>query len=155
MIRVTDSILLHHSPSDVFDIVADPYHQLQWDAATLQSVEQLTPGPLAQGARYRAKFRGLGSAEYEFAEYEPGRRFAHRGTNLFGSIYHLFEFELVPEGTRLTQTSTLTPRGIGRIIAPFLRGQLRNRLRTMNVEISEYLRTHSPGSDSSDEKRVG
>jgi hypothetical protein len=142
MVTVTESIILQRPPNEVFDIVADPHRQLEWDSGTLQSVEILTPGPLAQGARVQAQMRGLGSVEYEFAEYEPGQRFAHRGTNRLGEVYHRFEFEAVAEGTRLTQTSTLTPKGIGHLLAPFMRGMLRNRLRTMNQEIDGYLRTH-------------
>lgn len=139
MIEVSDSIILHRSVADVFAVVADPEHQLEWDSETLKRVEKLTRGPLERGARYRGEFSGLGVVEYEFAEYVPPRRFAHRTSMRMGEINHTFAFETVPEGTQLTQTSTLKPRGLWKLIAPFLRGMLRNRLRTMNTEIQSYL----------------
>ena len=148
MISVTESIVVPHPPNEVFEVVADPYQQLRWDTSALQSVEPLTPGPLGQGSRFLVRYKGLGSAEYEFAEFEPGRRFAHWGSNLMGKIYHTFELEAVPEGTRLTQTSTIRLTGMGRMLAPFLRKSMRKRLQTMNKEISEYLRTRPPGGTS-------
>ena len=104
MIEVSDSVVIAREPADAFDVAADPERQLEWDPQTL-SVEKLTPGPLGRGARYRVEVKRLGVVEYEFPEFDRPVRFAHRGPVKVGEMYHTFELEPVPGGTRLTQPS--------------------------------------------------
>ena len=138
MIEVSDSVVIAREPADVFDVAADPERQLEWDAQTL-SVEKLTPGPLGRGARYRVKVKALGVVEYEFPEFDRPARFAHRGPVKVGEMYHTFEFEPVPDGTRLTQAIRAEPRGIGRLLRPVLAPMLRKLVRTLNAELKEHL----------------
>jgi hypothetical protein len=72
---------------------ADPSIQLKWDAGTLRRVEKLTEGPLARGSRFRGQFKGFGTVEYEFVEYEPPRRFAHQAEIKMGRMWHVFTLE--------------------------------------------------------------
>jgi hypothetical protein len=139
MLQVSESVIIARAPQEIFDIAADPHAQLKWDPATLQHVEQLTPGSLAQGARYRGRFKGFGVVEYEFVEYESGKRFAHHALMTIGDMQHRFEFEAVPEGTRLTQTLLVEPKGIGKLLALIMPMMLRRRLRTINTEIRGYV----------------
>lgn len=76
MIRVEHSGVIPQPPDVVFPVISDPQTQLAWDAATLRSVTKLDGGELARGSRYRGKFKGFGTVEYEFAEYQPNTRFA-------------------------------------------------------------------------------
>lgn len=147
MLRVSESVIIPRAPAEIFDIAADSHTQLAWDAATLKQVEKLTPGPLAQGARYRGQFKGFGIVEYEFVEYEAPQRFAHHAMMKIGDLQHIFEFEAIPEGTRLTQTLLVEPKGIGKLLAPVMHRMLRQRLRTINREIREYV-THTARSSS-------
>ena len=139
MLRVSETTTIARAPQEIFDIAADPHTQLKWDPATLKHVEKLSSGPLAQGARYRGEFKGFGIVEYEFAVYEPGKRFAHHAVMNIGEMQHIFEFEAVPEGTRLTQTLLVEPKGIGKLLAPIMPMMLRRRLRTINAEIRGYV----------------
>src|SRR3712207_2635094 len=118
MFKVSESAVIERPPSEVFPIAADPHTQLQWDSSTLKSVEKLTPGSLGKGSRYRGKFKGLGTLEYEFAEYEPVQRFAHRTKMPMGKVRHVFTFEPVAQGTRLTQEGYLEPNLLGRLMWP-------------------------------------
>src|SRR5215217_5606082 len=102
MFTVVESAIIEQPLARVFDTAADARKQLEWDRDTLRSVEQLTPGPLGQGTRYRGDFKGFGVVEYEFAEYEPPRRFAHQTSMKMGVMRHTFTFEQVSGGTRLT-----------------------------------------------------
>lgn len=138
MIEVSESVVIAREPADVFDIAADPERQPDWDAQTL-GVEKLTPGPLGRGARYRVKVKRLGVIEYEFPEFDRPVRFAHRGLVKVGELYHTFEFERVPEGTRLTQGIRAEPRGIGRLLRPVMAPMLRKLMRTINAGLKEHL----------------
>jgi uncharacterized protein YndB with AHSA1/START domain len=139
MFEVAETVTIKHPRQQLFDIAADPESQLRWDPGTLRRVEKLTPGPLRAGARYRGRFKGLGTVEYEFAEYEPGRRFSHDSRMpAMGHLRHLFEFETVDGGTRLKQTIRVDPSGVGRVIAPLMKPMLRRRMRLIDAELTVY-----------------
>src|SRR5687767_8158794 len=121
MFKVSESAIIARPPAEVFDIAADPHKQLEWDPGTLKRVEKLSPGPLGRGARYRGNFKGFGEVEYDFPEYEPGRRFAHHTVMPIGDVRHIFEFEAVPEGTRLTQSLLVEPKGMGKLMTPIMK----------------------------------
>jgi uncharacterized protein YndB with AHSA1/START domain len=140
MLKVSETTTIACPPAEVFAAAADPQKQLEWDPGTMRSVEKLTPGPLGRGARYRANFKGFGVVEYDYPEYEPGRRFAHHSVMMMGDMRHTFEFEAVPEGTRLTQSIVVEPKGIGRLMAPLMSRMLHNRLRVVGSELKEYLK---------------
>ena len=139
MITVSETTVLDHSPERVFEAAADPNKQLEWDAGTLKSVEKLNPGPLAEGARYRGKFKGFGTEEYEYEDYEPPRRFTHRAKMAMGTMRHTFTIEAAGQGTRLTQEGRLEPNLFGRLGAPMIKGMLRKRFRLIADELTEYL----------------
>lgn len=136
MLRISESTVIERPPAEVFEVAADPHEQLKWDPETLKSVEKLTPGPLVRGSRYRGEFKGFGTVEYEF---ERGRRFTHHTVVNLAEIRHIFEFEEVPEGIRLTQSIEAEPRGVGKVIALIMRMMFRRRLRAINSELSRYL----------------
>lgn len=140
MFKVSETAIIERPPAEVFPIAADPQTQLLWDPETLKSVEKLTPGPLGQGSRYRGKFKGFGTMEYEFAEFESPRRFAHLAFMQMGKLRHTFTFEAVPEGTRLTQEGRLEPNLLGRIMWPVMSRMLRSRFRLIASEVSQYLK---------------
>jgi len=139
MVRVSESVIIARAPEEIFDIAADPHEQLKWDPETLKQVKKLTPGPLAQGARYRGEFKGFGVVEYEFVTYEPGVRFAHHAAMNIGDMQHIFEFEAVPNGTRLTQTLLVEPKGMGKLLALIMPVMFKRRLRTINMELTGYM----------------
>ena len=139
MVRVSESVIIARAPEEIFDIAADPHEQLKWDPETLKQVKKLTPGPLAQGARYRGEFKGFGVVEYEFVMYEPGVRFAHHAAMNIGDMQHSFEFEAVPDGTRLTQTLLVEPKGMGKLLALIMPVMFKRRLRTINMELTGYM----------------
>ena len=139
MIRIETTAIVHHPRETVFAAAADADRQLEWDTGTLKSVEKLTSGPLARGARYRGTFKGFGTVEYEFADYEPPSRFAHLAKVKPGQMRHTLMFDVAPEGTRLTQTGELTPNLMGRIIAPMFRRMLAKRFETIASELEAYL----------------
>ena len=146
MFRVSESAVIPYPPAAVFETAADPHKQLEWDPNTLKAVEKLTQGPLGPGARYRGSFKGFGVMEYEFPEFEPPRRFAHRARLPMGEVRHTFVFEPVPEGTRLTQEGQVTPNLLGRLLRPLMARRLRKRFRTIAAELDQYLRARPPAA---------
>ncbi len=143
-LRVEEDAVLPHALPLVFAAAADPFKQLEWDPLTLRRVEQLTDGPLGPGARFRGTFRGLGIVEYEFAGSELDRRFVHRSRIPLGEMLQTFAFEVVPEGTRLTQVGELEANLMGRVGSPVMRRTLQHRFRSTAARIDRYLRRDAP-----------
>jgi hypothetical protein len=146
--RVETTDIIAAQLEETFDAAADPEIQLRWDAGNLLGVERLTSGPLAKGSRYRGRFKGMGTVEYEFAEFDRPRRFTHRTRVPFGTMSHRLSFEAAAEGTRLTQEAWLEPNLVGRLMSPIVGRMLRKRLPTVSAELRAYLtgadRRHDP-----------
>jgi uncharacterized protein YndB with AHSA1/START domain len=145
MVRITEIATVHQAPDRVFRAAADPHLQLEWDPGTLRSVEKLTSEPLGKGSRYRGEFKGFGTVDYEFVEFDEPHRFAHRARIKMGEMTHTFAFAPVPEGTRMTQVGELAhPTLLGRLMAPVMRRMLAKRFRLIALELEEWLRAKGP-----------
>jgi len=139
MATVTHTSVITRPPDEVFAAAADPFTQLKWDPGTLKRVEKLGEDGLARGARYRGEFKGFGTVEYEFTEYDPPRVFEHTAKVKAGIMRHTLRFEAVPEGTRLVQEGHLTPNLLGRLMGPMLKRGLKTRFATIGDELQAYL----------------
>jgi hypothetical protein len=139
MFTVTDSQIIRRAPTAVFEAAADPQAQLKWDADALESVEKLTSGPLARGSRIRARFKALGTVEYEFVVYDPPRTFTWHSALPRWENWHAFDFEAVPDGTRLTQHSTFKLKGPWKLATPLIKRLVTRRLPAMATAIADYL----------------
>ena len=138
-IRVEHSVAIPGQPDRVFRAASDPFRQLEWDQGGMQRVEALTDGELRKGARYRGTFKGMGTVEYEFSEFEPNSRFVHVARIPLGVIRHTFMFSATPEGTRMTQVGELAPNALGRVAAPFMRKRLARRFAEVGNRLRRYL----------------
>jgi uncharacterized protein YndB with AHSA1/START domain len=107
VIRVTETVEIGRAPQDVFAYLTDPAKLATWQ--NLEEIEQLTPGPVGAGTRFREVHRVLGTSRPEITEVvvlEPGRRFDIRvvqGPPVDGR----WDFEPAGAGTRLTFTPTV------------------------------------------------
>ena len=111
--RIEATDVVPHPREQVFAAAADPEQQLKWDPDTLKSVKKLSSGPLGRGSRYRGTFKGFGTVDYEFAEFDEPNRFAHLANVRVGRMRHTFTFDEVPEGTRVIQVGELKPNLMG------------------------------------------
>jgi hypothetical protein len=104
VIRVTETVEIARAPQDVFAYLTDPAKLSTWQ--NLEEIEQLTPGPVTAGTRFREVHRVLGTKRPEITEvvvFDPGRRFDVRvvqGPPVDGR----WDFEPTGAGTRLTFT---------------------------------------------------
>ena len=139
MARIEVADVVRHPRDRVFRAAADPQQQLKWDPHTLKSVEKLTSGPLGRGSRYRGTFKGFGTVDYEFAEFDEPNRFAHLANVRVGRMRHTFTFDDVPEGTRVTQVGELQPNLMGRLMGPVFARKIARRFRLIAQELDAHL----------------
>lgn len=138
--RVTVMATIHHPQEVVFRTAAYPEKEIEWDPE-MKAVEKLTDGPLGKGSRYRGKFKGFGTIEYEFAEFDEPRRFIHQARVAIGTFQHRFIFEPVNGGTSLTQEGELWPNVLGWIASPMVKWMLGKRFRLIAAEVDSYLQS--------------
>src|SRR3954463_1720837 len=105
VIRVSDTVEIERAPEDVFAYVTDPAKLGTWQDA--EEVEQLTPGPVGVGTRFREVHKVMGRRRTEITEvteFQVGRRFGIRvveGPPVDGR----WDYEARDGGTRLTFTA--------------------------------------------------
>jgi diacylglycerol O-acyltransferase / wax synthase len=124
---VENCIAIRCSPSEVFGYVANPEHELEWNAQ-LTAVEKLTGGPIGTGTRYRMRFRrGVGDSLVEYVRFDPPRSWASRSTSRRLDVR--FEGEVTPmeSGSRLVVRTLLVPKGTLRPLRPALRSFMRRQ----------------------------
>jgi carbon monoxide dehydrogenase subunit G len=143
MIRVEYTGTVPKPPEVVFPVISDPQVQLEWDAATLLALTKLDGGELAKGSRYRGKFKGFGTVEYEFVEYQPNTRFGHLAKIPLGKMRHSFTLEPEGEGTRVVQVGELDQNLLGKVMGGTFRKNIKKRFATIIDEVSGYLAARS------------
>jgi uncharacterized protein YndB with AHSA1/START domain len=133
-VRFSNSVVIRRSPGEVFAFLADPANVPKWNAA-ITSTRPLSQGPLGVGTRL-AQTRSIprpAIEELEVTEFVPDRRMVLQGDvgPLTGTLS--YEIEVVPEGTRLTNTADLTGRGPLLVLSPLATGRVREAVAT-NLE---------------------
>ena len=112
MIVVSHTLMIRRPPADVFAFVIDPSQLPRWQAA--EAVEQLTPGPVGPGTRFREIQAALGRRRTQITEVvacDPARRFEIRvveGPPVDGR----WDFEAADGGTRVTFTPLVRLTGV-------------------------------------------
>jgi len=140
MLEVSDSVTIAKPPPEVFAAIENPEVQITYDGQMFKAVEKLTDGPIGKGTRFRGTFKGMGKVEYTYDEFEPNQLIQHAVKMPFGQSRH--RFEITPEGdsSRLTQSISVEPNILGRIMWPLImRRMMRKRVSTLNSLVKSYV----------------
>jgi uncharacterized membrane protein len=144
LIRVEESVVIGRPVEEVFSYTSNPENLPEW-AATVRAVRRDAPGrgPLREGERFTATQMALGrrfEAPFEVIDYEPNRRYAHRGTEEHPvPVTMVFAYEpLSSEGTRFTPLIEAEPGGFFGLVGPVLARVIRRQVRT-NLETLKHL----------------
>jgi uncharacterized protein YndB with AHSA1/START domain len=117
VLRLTQEI--DRPVEDVFGVVIHAGDFAAWNPTITES-RQLTPDPIGEGTRFEWKLRGFGNVEQELQEFEPNRRVRivphHR--SLAGG--HRFTFTDLGGRTRIDHDLEMIPKGIFKIMSPFM-----------------------------------
>lgn len=110
--RVERSVIVGRPVEDVFALVGNPDNDVEWGSLIVES-EQMTPGPIHVGSLFRQTASFLGArltATLEVTAYEPGRRLCYQARQP-AAIDHCRRLEAVPQGTKLTFSTTIEVGG--------------------------------------------
>ena len=140
MPEVSDSIMIGKPTAEVFAAIENPEVQITYDGEMFKGVEKLTDGPIGKGTRFRGTFKGMGKVEYSYDEFEPNHLIQHAVKMPFGPFRHRFEITAEGDSSRLTQSISVEPNILGRIMWPLImRRMMRSRVSTLNGLVKSYV----------------
>jgi uncharacterized protein YndB with AHSA1/START domain len=151
MIQHEMSIHLNRPVDQVFAFLADPAKQPTWQSNLLE-IEQLTAGPMRDGARVREVRRlGRRPTEYqaEVTVFEPNKRLALRvisGPHVTLS----YSFEAEDGGTRLRYQFVMRTGGMMRVLESLIVRSLRKQSVSDFEKLKGVLERYAPYDASSD-----
>lgn len=141
MIRLNETVAISRSPGDVFAFIADLNNFPKW-RANLVSFEILTTGPTEVGTRCSevvqvGPMRAAGTCNV--TEFSPGRTMAFKAVS--GGIVYDGRILVEPseEGSKLTLTGDVHPRGPLKLMQPILRGRLASGIKQEASSLKELL----------------
>jgi uncharacterized membrane protein len=159
VIRVEESVEINRPVEEVFSYTSTPENLPEW-AGTVREVRRDSPGrgPLGEGGKFTAKQQALGrkfEAPFEVIDYEPNRRYAHRGTQGHPVPVTIMVFDYEPlssDETRFRPRIGAEPGGFFGLVRPVLKGAIRRQLKTNLETLKELLERREAGREPADEE---
>ena len=120
MAHIAGQIRISQPPEKVFDIVADSRNEPAYNRSMI-GAELLTPPPIGQGTRFRARI-GRSGVEMlvELTEFDRPLRLGSRTTSPVMNTHGAITFTADGEGTVMSWDWQVQPRGWLRMLGPFL-----------------------------------
>jgi uncharacterized protein YndB with AHSA1/START domain len=122
MARIEGELVIHRPVQEVFDFVADERNEPRYNPRICRA-EQLSPGPIGRGTRFRAEAVTLGRTTgmtIEYTIYERPRRLASSIRMPAADITGTLRFDPVTNGTRMGWSWLVRPRGLYRLLSPVI-----------------------------------
>jgi hypothetical protein len=117
---VRNEFVVRCTPEEAFEFLSDLRNELEWNPDQCQFVEKLTDGPVGQGTKYRAKWKGSPRIEVEYVHFErPHSWQAHSD----GSMETNFKCTIAPhaDGAKVETELELIPHGLFKLAFPVFR----------------------------------
>lgn len=109
--------LIRAEPARVFRFCSDLRNEMVWNPRA-QHVEKLTPGLVAAGTRFRARWANAGQAEVRLTAYDPPRAWVTSSRARGLDVQVRGEVLPEPTGSRYRVRLALHPTGLARVYAP-------------------------------------
>ena len=122
MARIAGELVIDRPVDEVFDFVADEQNEPRYNPR-IRRAEQLSPGPIGRGTRFRAEAVTLGRTvgmTIEYTAYERPRRLASSIHMPAADIAGTLRFDPVANGTRMGWSWVVRPHGLYRLLTPVI-----------------------------------
>lgn len=140
MTVIRNSVVIRCSPEEAFDYLSDHRAELDWNPKC-QVMDKLTEGPVGQGTRYRAKWKGSPYVELETVRFDRPRSWTmHNGGPI--EVTLTCRLEHVAEGTKLSAEFEPRPHGWFRLIFPIFRLLIRRDEKANMSRLRDGLERH-------------
>src|SRR6266508_249981 len=141
MSEIERSIVIDRPIDEVFRFVHDPRNDASWQT-TLIEATQLDETPYGVGTQIRELRRFLGlkvEMTREITEYEPSRKSAFKMVAGGAPMSGVYRLEPLDDGTRLTATGYVEPRGFFKMAEPLFTSMAGRELEASLGHLKELL----------------
>ena len=147
MAGISDSVEIQRKPEEVFAYIDDLAKHGEWQDR-IEAVRVDTEGPTRVGTRVTETRRMPGGSQdisYEIVAHDSPRSSSFRGLNGLLRPVGTVRVEPVEGGTssRVTVDFDFEPQGIGHLLAPLARGQVRKEMPKAHARLKEILERSS------------
>jgi uncharacterized membrane protein len=155
VIRVEQSVEINRPIEEVFSYTSKAENFPEWGATVVevrQEEEARGRDSLREGVRFTLVQQALGrrfEAPFEVTDYEPNRRYAHRGTEGHPvPVTMIFTCEpLSSDGARFTPRIEVQPGGFFGLVGPVLERAIRRQMRTNLKTLKDLLEGREEGRE--------
>jgi uncharacterized protein YndB with AHSA1/START domain len=122
MARVEGQITIRRPVGAVFDYVADPTNEPQYNANMVRAAK-ISAGPIGKGSRFCSAVGPAGHTVdmvTEFTAYDRPSRLASTTTLKWADIDYELVFEPTITGTRMRWSGRVRPKGALRLLGPLI-----------------------------------
>ena len=123
---------------EVFKAVVDVANFPKWNPTT-PSARKVTTGEIGEGTRFELEIRGFGKVAQELREFDRNKRVRIVPSMKFLSGGHRFLFTAQGARTRIDHELEMTPKGMFKILTPFMGLMGRKNLRDTANALQRYL----------------
>jgi uncharacterized protein YndB with AHSA1/START domain len=130
--------VINRPVGEVFAAVVDVASFPRWNPTT-KSARRLTDGPVGNGTRFELEITGFGKTIQELQDFEPNRsvRLVPHIKVLAGG--HRFTFTDVGAETHVDHELEMTPKGLFRLMSPFMGMIGRKNLAATAAALKQYV----------------
>ena len=130
MINLDLSTLIDRPVKEVFLFVANPNNMSKWNSAVV-SVQQITPGPVGVGTKFKSIGEALGrriEGEVEVTAYEPDTKSGFQMNAGPIQVNVTLTFKTVGTGTKLNLNAQGKPAGVFKLAEGVMSGQVKSMM---------------------------
>ena len=131
MISITESTIVSKPSAHIYAFLVDLRNIPKWQSEVVSS-SVITEGPTRKGTRFTEDVK-MGpmrtSAHCEITDLVPDRMMAFSASSSSIDYEGRVTIEPTREGTRLTITGQARPKGLWRLMQPFMSGELKRGVR--------------------------
>lgn len=125
MIKFETDLDINRPVRQVFDTVADLKNAGKWAS---MATTKMSDGPVRVGTTYSMVTHAEGKgkkSEWQITEFEQDKKITMTGTSSEADFTARFGFDSVGAGTRIHYTFDVQPKGLMKLLEPFIGGEIK------------------------------
>ena len=143
MISINLNALILRPVWEVFDFIADPENNPQWQYGSLGSV-QLSSGDMQVGTLFSSIGHFMGrriQSNFEVTEFETNKSYGFETISGPIQLQTSYNFEVVDRGTNVIVSSLINPGGFFKLIDPIVARTARKQFKENLIMLKKLLET--------------
>jgi uncharacterized protein YndB with AHSA1/START domain len=131
-------------PEAVFDLMADVGNEPVWNPDALD-VKRVDDGPLAPGAEWDGRYKGMGTMRVRLDEYERPKRLKLTTTGNKMDMQWTFDYSSAGESrTHVEAHAEIQPKGAMRLMAPLMGPMIKGKFSKRPAQLEAALHATRP-----------